>query len=92
MFQGYESTELVSSGDVKPINDPVKAKRALELSAEEQEKERKRKKNEKKAETKQVKTAEQGQRQKSWQSFAKKGAKKGVVIPGISGALRRPII
>ncbi|GJN90257.1 hypothetical protein Rhopal_003258-T1 [Rhodotorula paludigena] len=56
-----------------------------QLSKDELEKERKRKKNEKKAETQKAKQEEQAGRQKSWQSFAKKGAKKGIHIPGVSG-------
>ena len=42
------------------------------VEEEEGEKEKKKKKNEKKKEALGVKTAEQGERQKSWQSFAKK--------------------
>lgn len=57
-----------------------------QLSKDELEKERKRKKNEKKAETQKAKQEEQAGRQKSWQSFAKKGAKKGIHIPGVSGS------
>lgn len=56
-----------------------------ELTEDEKEKERKRRKNEKKGITQEVKTAEQGARQQSWQKFAKKSTKKGVVIPGITG-------
>lgn len=49
------------------------------------EKEKKKKKNEKKAETQKAKAEEQANRQKGWQSFAKKSAKKGVSIPGMAG-------
>lgn len=83
MFSGYDSTEIVAHADIKPM--PETKKRAMELTEEEAEKDRKRKKNDKKADTKQVKQKEQGDRQKSWQSFAKKSTKKGVVIPGLSG-------
>ncbi|ORY78064.1 hypothetical protein BCR35DRAFT_305233 [Leucosporidium creatinivorum] len=84
IFRGYESTELVGSGDVKPLTEHKK--RELELTEEDKEKERKRKKNEKREVTKKEKQAEQEQRQKGWQSFAKKSTKKGVKIPGVSGA------
>lgn len=83
IFQGYSTTELVDSKDVKPLND--NKKRELVEIQEDPEKERKKKKYEKKAETKAAKTAEQGERQKTWQSFAKKSTKKGVVIPGMQG-------
>ncbi|GAA6064082.1 hypothetical protein JCM10212_002724 [Sporobolomyces blumeae] len=56
-----------------------------ELSQAELDKEKKKKKNEKKAETQKAKAEEQAAKQKGWQSFAKKSAKKGVNIPGISG-------
>ncbi|KAM0786745.1 hypothetical protein ACM66B_002182 [Microbotryomycetes sp. NB124-2] len=87
IFHGYSTTELVDGKDVKPLNDSKKREIAASAATtkEDEEKERKRKKYEKKAETKAVKTAEQGERQKSWQSFAKKGSKKGVVIPGVQG-------
>lgn len=84
IFSGYESTEIVSHADIKPLSESKK--RAIQLSEEDLEKERKKKKNEKKADTMKVKTQEQGERQKSWQSFAKKSTKKGVVIPGLAGA------
>lgn len=83
IFHGYSTTELVSHADVKPLNEAKK--RELALSKEDEDKERKRKKYEKKAVTKAEKTAEQGAKQKTWQSFAKKGSKKGVVIPGVQG-------
>ncbi|BGP09371.1 hypothetical protein JCM10049v2_005238 [Rhodotorula toruloides] len=60
-------------------------RKAGEMSKEELEKERKRKKNEKKAETQKAKAEAQAGKAKSWQSFAKKSAKKGVHIPGITG-------
>ncbi|KAL8287548.1 hypothetical protein RQP46_003406 [Phenoliferia psychrophenolica] len=84
IFQGYDSTELVSAIDVKSLTESKK--RALALSEEDLEKERKKKKNEKKADSRQVKTQEQGERQKSWQSFAKKAVKKGKAhVPGLTG-------
>ncbi|GAA5832224.1 hypothetical protein JCM5353_008204 [Sporobolomyces roseus] len=60
-------------------------RKAGEPSAAELEKEKKKKKNEKKAETQKAKAEEQANRQKGWQSFAKKSAKKGVSIPGMAG-------
>ncbi|SCV70216.1 BQ2448_1610 [Microbotryum intermedium] len=99
IFHGYESTEIVPLKDLKPFpssqthaagahgNAGEGKKRSTEVQdPEAAEKERKRKKYEKKAETQATKTQEQGLKQKSWQQFAKKGAKKGVVIPGIQGA------
>ncbi|KAI5475293.1 hypothetical protein MNV49_001635 [Pseudohyphozyma bogoriensis] len=88
IFEGYDSTEIVSSGDIKALSEGKK--RALEVSEEDLEKERRRKKNEKKNETKAVKTQEQGERQKSWQSFAKKGAKKGLSGVGGPSMFRSP--
>lgn len=81
VFKGYDSTELLSASEIKPMTDSKK--RALEMSELDAEREKKRKKNDKKNETKAVKAAEQLEKQKSWQSFAKKGAKKGVSIPGL---------
>ncbi|GAA5873714.1 hypothetical protein JCM16303_002564 [Sporobolomyces ruberrimus] len=60
-------------------------RKAGEPSQAELDKEKKKKKNEKKAETQKAKAEEQASRQKGWQSFAKKSAKKGVNIPGMSG-------
>lgn len=91
VFQGYESTELVPAADVKSLTE--QKKRALALSEEDVEKERKRKKNEKKADTRQVKAEEQGQKQKSWQSFAKKAVKKGKAhVPGFTGEFSHPLV
>lgn len=70
IFAGYDSTELVTSVDIKPMSEG--RKRALAVEVEDEEKEKKKKRNEKKKEALGVKTAEQGERQKSWQSFAKK--------------------
>lgn len=85
IFHGYSTTELVGQSDVKPLVDAKKRERDLLQAKEDEDKERKRKKYEKKATTKAEKTAEQGAKQKTWQSFAKKGTKKGVVIPGVQG-------
>jgi survival-of-motor-neuron-related-splicing factor 30 len=82
-FGGYESTEIVAHGDIKPMTESKK--RAIQLSEEDLEKERKKRKNEKKADTQAAKAKEQGAKQKSWQSFAKKSTKKGIVIPGMTG-------
>lgn len=73
-FTGYDSTEILKRSDLKPITDTRKRQLLPEPPAaeEEAEKEKKRKKLEKKKEVSQIKTAEQGVRQKSWQSFAKK--------------------
>jgi survival-of-motor-neuron-related-splicing factor 30 len=79
IFKGYDTTELVSAGDVKPLT--VDKKRALELQAEDEDKEKRRKKNAKKAETRQVKNQEQVGKQQAWQSFAKKSTKKGGSSP-----------
>ena len=84
IFKGYDNTEIVPQADVKPLSES--RKRALEREQEEAEKDRKRRRNEKKAESRQQKTAEQGARQKTWQSFTKKATKKGVHIPGVEGA------
>jgi survival-of-motor-neuron-related-splicing factor 30 len=73
----------VNGPDVKPLTDTKK--RALQASEEDAEREKKRKKNEKRLENKQAKAAEQVDKQKAWQSFAKKSAKKGVAIPGVEG-------
>lgn len=84
VFKGYDTTELVTASEIKPL--PDNKKRTLETTAEhESDKDRKRKKNEKKTENKAAKAAEQLEKQKSWQSFAKKSVKKGVHIPGIVG-------
>jgi survival-of-motor-neuron-related-splicing factor 30 len=83
IFGGYESTEIVAHGDIKPMTESKK--RAIQLSEEDLEKERKKRKNEKKADTQAAKAKEQGAKQKSWQSFAKKSTKKGIVIPGMTG-------
>ncbi|GAA6015751.1 hypothetical protein JCM10207_008785 [Rhodosporidiobolus poonsookiae] len=98
VYKGYNTPEVVSASDVRAASkwdngDAPGAgagggggeKRKAEPSRDDSEKERKRKKNEKKAETQKAKAEEQGARQKSWQSFAKKGAKKGISIPGMSG-------
>ncbi|BGP17650.1 hypothetical protein JCM10213_001303 [Rhodosporidiobolus nylandii] len=94
VYKGYQTPEVVTAANIRAASkwdngaaDAAAAgeKRKAEPSKEDLEKERKRKKNEKKAETQKAKAEEQGARQKSWQSFAKKGAKKGIHIPGVSG-------
>lgn len=90
VFKGYNTTEQVSSSDVKhlPANYafvmPPANKRKL-TKAEELEKERKKKKNEKKVEAKAAKAKEQLQKQATWQKFTKKSEKKGVHIAGVAG-------
>ncbi|PLW11247.1 hypothetical protein PCANC_20312 [Puccinia coronata f. sp. avenae] len=83
VFKGYDTTELVSASEIRPLTDHKK--RNLDTTEQESDKDRKRKKNEKKTENKAAKAAEQLEKQKSWQSFAKKSVKKGVHIPGIVG-------
>ena len=86
VFKGYDTTELVSASEIRPLTDHKK--RNLQDSTEhDSDKDRKRKKNEKKTENKAAKAAEQLEKQKSWQSFAKKSVKKGVHIPGIVSSL-----
>ncbi|GAA6028653.1 hypothetical protein JCM8097_007330 [Rhodosporidiobolus ruineniae] len=97
VYKGYDTPEVVTAQNLRAASkwdsgaelaaaagEKRKAP-ATELGKEDLEKERKRKKNEKKAETQKAKAEEQGARQKSWQAFAKKGAKKGISIPGMSG-------
>lgn len=81
VFKGYDTTELVTASEIRPLTDSKK--RSVEDHEQETDKDRKRKKNEKKTESKAVKAAEQMEKQKSWQTFAKKSVKKGVHIPGI---------
>ncbi|KAG0151102.1 hypothetical protein CROQUDRAFT_37291 [Cronartium quercuum f. sp. fusiforme G11] len=83
VFKGYDTTELVTASEIKPMPDAKK--RSLGDPEQESDKDRKRKKNEKKTESKAAKAAEQMEKQKSWQTFAKKSVKKGVHIPGIAG-------
>ena len=52
---------------------------------EEEERERKKKKNEKKLEVRAAKAKEQTAKQATWQKFAKKSEKKGIVIAGVAG-------
>ncbi|KAG6842593.1 hypothetical protein C0991_000119 [Blastosporella zonata] len=91
VFKGYNTTELVKAGEIKPlppnyanINPPVSNKRKLSKQ-EEEEREKKKKKNEKKLEVKAAKAKEQTHKQATWQKFAKKSEKKGVHIAGVSG-------
>jgi survival-of-motor-neuron-related-splicing factor 30 len=81
LFRGYDSTEYVTSGDIKPLTESKK--RAIALSEEEIEREKKKKKNAKKEENRQQKAAEQSNKAQAWSSFAKKGAKKGSFLPPI---------
>lgn len=84
IFKGYENTELISAHDIKPLSQ--EKKRQLQESQEEEaDKEKRRKKNLKKEETKAAKNKEQTSKQSAWQSFAKKGTKKGIHIPGVQG-------
>ncbi|GAA5907896.1 hypothetical protein JCM8208_001979 [Rhodotorula glutinis] len=101
VYRGYDTPEVCSAGDMRPLNkwdakeakereaqqqgDKRKLMSAPELSKDDLEKERKRRKNEKKAETQKAKAEEASSKAKSWQSFAKKGTKKGVHIPGVAG-------
>jgi len=101
IFKGYDTPETISQKDLRPASNqfgngtpsssaPLLGggegkRKAGEPSAAELEKEKKKKKNEKKAETQKAKAEEQANRQKGWQSFAKKSAKKGVSIPGMAG-------
>ncbi|TFY83593.1 hypothetical protein EWM64_g427 [Hericium alpestre] len=90
VFKGYNTTELVEAGAMKPLPPnyvhtlPASHKRKLSKKDEE-EREKKRKKNEKKLEVRAAKAKEQTQKQATWQKFAKKSEKKGVHIAGISG-------
>lgn len=77
---GAAASTAAAGGEKRKAGEPTK---------EELEKERKRKKNEKKAETQKAKAEAQAGKAKSWQSFAKKSAKKGVHIPGITGESER---
>ncbi|GAA5941967.1 hypothetical protein JCM3775_004301 [Rhodotorula graminis] len=74
--------EAQQQGDKRKL---MSAAGPAELSKDDVEKERKRRKNEKKAETQKAKAEEASSKAKSWQSFAKKGTKKGVHIPGVAG-------
>ncbi|GAA5898495.1 hypothetical protein JCM6882_007797 [Rhodosporidiobolus microsporus] len=98
VYKGFDTPEVVTAANIRAAskwdngNEAAAAaaaasekRKADSSNLEDSEKERKRKKNEKKAETQKAKAEEQGARQKSWQSFAKKGAKKGISIPGMSG-------
>ncbi|BGP25803.1 endonuclease relaxase, MobA/VirD2 family protein [Rhodotorula toruloides] len=82
----WDSTNAPGGGaSASTTTAGAEKRKAGEMSKEELEKERKRKKNEKKAETQKAKAEVQAGKAKSWQSFAKKSAKKGVHIPGITG-------
>ncbi|GAA5881798.1 hypothetical protein JCM3774_001283 [Rhodotorula dairenensis] len=99
VFKGYNTPEVVTMNDIRPSNKwdsgaagaegaggaAGEKRKAGEPTKEDLEKERKKKKNEKKAETLKAKAEEQAAKQKGWQSFAKKGTKKGIHIPGVKG-------
>jgi hypothetical protein len=94
VFKGYNTTELVKAGEIKPLPAnsqygsaaPSISSNKRKLSKlEEEEKEKKKKKNEKKVEAKAAKAKEQTQKQATWQKFAKKSEKKGVHIAGVAG-------
>ncbi|TRM66154.1 hypothetical protein BD626DRAFT_486872 [Schizophyllum amplum] len=89
VFKGYNTTELVKAGEIKPLpanhqSAPALGKRKLSKT-EEEERERKKKKNEKKVEVRAQKAKEQVAKQATWQKFTKKAEKKGVNIAGVSG-------
>ncbi|BGP33363.1 hypothetical protein JCM10296v2_005162 [Rhodotorula toruloides] len=81
----WDSQNIPGGGAAASTAAGAEKRKAGEMSKDELEKERKRKKNEKKAETQKAKAEAQAGKAKSWQSFAKKSAKKGVHIPGITG-------
>ncbi|CAD6581545.1 MAG: hypothetical protein CYPHOPRED_001602 [Cyphobasidiales sp. Tagirdzhanova-0007] len=92
IFQVDKSTEVVRKGDVKALSESKKRvyaqteERVRESAGESDSK--KLKKTDKKAvkeEERKARVAEQNTKQSSWQSFAKKGSKKGISIPGING-------
>lgn len=80
IFKGYDTTEQLPASDLKQINADKK-RQAEAATVEDADREKKRKKNVKKEETRQAKTAEQVGKQQAWQSFAKKGTKKGAFSP-----------
>ncbi|GAA5961374.1 hypothetical protein JCM3765_004394 [Sporobolomyces pararoseus] len=87
-FGNGSTAPTSASGSSTPLGAGAGEKRkasSREPSQAELDKEKKKKKNEKKAETQKAKAEEQASRQKGWQSFAKKSAKKGVHIPGMTG-------
>lgn len=94
VFKGYNTTELVTAAQIKPIPAGYAGagpgggggaqKRKL-TKAEEEERERKKKKNEKKVEVRAQKAKEQSVKQQTWQKFAKKSEKKGIHIAGVAG-------
>jgi len=92
VFKGYNSTEVVQAGSIKPLpsgyqpsSSSAGANIGKRKAEHEAEKERKKKKNEKKAEVRAEKAKEQIEKQTSWLKFAKKAEKKGVPIAGMSG-------
>jgi survival-of-motor-neuron-related-splicing factor 30 len=90
MFKGYNTTELIKGGEIKPLpanhQEKVSAPSKRKLTkAEDEERDRKKKRNEKKLEVKAAKAKEQLAKQATWQKFAKKSEKKGVHIAGVAG-------
>lgn len=98
IFDIDKSTEVVRSGDIKVLTESKKrAFAAVNGDSDEgsgSEKKGKGRaaaaaaKTEKKAvkeEERKARVAQQNKAQSTWQSFAKKGAKKGYHIPGVTG-------
>lgn len=91
VFKGYNSTEVVQAGSIKPLPPGYQASSSVGTSIgkrkgeQDAERERKKKKSEKKAEVRAEKAKEQNEKQASWLKFAKKAEKKGVPIAGLSG-------
>ena len=88
IFNLDKSTEVVRSGDVKALSDSKKRTFVSDDGPASSGESKKVKKTEKKAvkeDERKARVAEQVAKQSSWQSFAKKGAKKGIHIPGVSG-------
>lgn len=84
-FHEDGTTDLLSAGDVKPMSESKKRALEAEKATIDVEKEKKKRKMEKKEMSKKEKEEDMRGKQTSWQNFAKKGAKKGVVIPGLEG-------
>ena len=89
MFKGYNTIEVLGPSELKPLpanysTSVAGTKRKLSKE-EEDERERKKKRNDKKLEVRAHKAQEQTAKQSSWQKFAKKAEKKGIVIAGTSG-------
>ena len=90
VFKGYNTTEQVTSTDIKPTKenlDAAERKRTGRVLSEQEEamqakKKRKTEKWEAKKSDQQVKAKD---KQQAWQKFATKGAKKGYAIPAATG-------